>query len=83
MQRKVVLGVFALVGLVLVLAFDQPWLRVVVALAVSYLLLRVGVVVIGSFARPVPPAPPPGELRIAAGYTRPNAYRSGQALPER
>ena len=42
-----------------------PWpiLNVVVALAVAYLLLRVGSRVLGSFARPVPEPPDPGELR--------------------
>ncbi len=48
---------------VLLIALGQPWLRVTVALGVCYVLLRIGVAVIGSFARPVPAAPPPGELR--------------------
>lgn len=63
MTHRAVLALFILVGLVLVVALDQPWLRVVVAVGACYLLFRIGLVVIGSFARPVPDAPPPGELR--------------------
>lgn len=63
MARPVVLGLFALAGAALVVVFDQPWPRAVLAVAGCYLLLRVGLVVVGSFARPVPAPPPPGELR--------------------
>ena len=38
-------------------------LRVVVALAAVYLLLRVGLALLRGFARPLPAPPPPGELR--------------------
>jgi hypothetical protein len=62
-KRPVVLGLFALVGVVLVVVFDQPRLRALVAVGACYLLLRVGLLVVGSFARPVPAPPPPGELR--------------------
>ena len=43
----------------------MPWpiVNVIVALAVAYVLLRVGATVLGSFARPVPAPPDPGELR--------------------
>jgi hypothetical protein len=37
--------------------------RVVVAVAVALVLLKVGFALLGSFARPVPEPPPPGELR--------------------
>jgi hypothetical protein len=57
------LAVLAAATVALVVLFDQSWLRSAVAVAAGYLLLRLGVVVIGSFARPVPPPPPPGELR--------------------
>jgi hypothetical protein len=39
------------------------WLRVVVTAIAIFALLKVGFVVLGSFARPVPEPPPPGELR--------------------
>lgn len=38
-------------------------LRVVVAVAIMYVVLRMGFAIIGAFARPVPEPPPPGELR--------------------
>jgi hypothetical protein len=38
-------------------------LAVVVAVAVGYLILRVGFGALRGLARPVPPPPPPGELR--------------------
>jgi len=38
-------------------------LRIVVAVAFAAVLLRVGSKVLGGFARPVPAAPDPGELR--------------------
>ena len=43
----------------------MPWsiFNLVVALVVGYLLLRIGMKVLGSFARPVPEPPDPGELR--------------------
>lgn len=42
-----------------------PWpvFNVVVALVVAYVLIRIGMRVLGSFAQPVPPPPDPGELR--------------------
>ncbi len=38
-------------------------LKVLVAIAVACVLLKVGMAVLGGFARPVPEPPPPGELR--------------------
>jgi len=42
-----------------------PWpiANVVLAVVVALILLRVGMKVLGSFARPVPAPPDPGELR--------------------
>ncbi|WP_421118067.1 hypothetical protein ACE2AJ_11745 [Aquihabitans daechungensis] len=37
--------------------------RIVVAAAVAFVLLKVGMKVLGGFARPVPAPPDPGELR--------------------
>lgn len=50
-------------GVALILATDLPTTNVIVALGAAYLFLRIGFAVIGSFARPVPEPPPPGELR--------------------
>ncbi len=43
----------------------MPWplVNVILALAMAYLLLRMGAMILGSFARPVPAPPDPGELR--------------------
>ncbi len=43
----------------------MPWpiANVVLAVVVALILLRVGMKVLGSFARPVPAPPDPGELR--------------------
>ncbi len=43
----------------------MPWplVNVIVALVVAYVLLKGGAAVLGSFARPVPAPPDPGELR--------------------
>ena len=43
----------------------MPWpiVNVIVALVAAYVLLRIGTMILGSFARPVPAPPDPGELR--------------------
>jgi hypothetical protein len=43
----------------------MPWpiVNVIMALVAVYVLLRVGTTILGSFARPVPAPPDPGELR--------------------
>ncbi len=43
----------------------MPWpiLNIIVALAVAYVLLKIGTRILGSFAQPIPPPPDAGELR--------------------
>lgn len=62
-RRKRVLFI-VVVGLALTLiVFDvDPW-RVLVAAILMYVIMRLGFAMIGAFARPVPEAPPAGELR--------------------
>lgn len=60
-KRILQLGIGAL-GIAL-LAFGQPVVRVLIAMALMYGILVIGLAILGSFARPVPEAPPPGELR--------------------
>ena len=60
-RRLLLLGVGVLA--LALLALGQPLLRVAVAMALMYVILRVGFAVLGAFARPVPEPPPPGELR--------------------
>ena len=40
-----------------------PIVKILLAVAVAFLLLRYGMKVLGGFARPVPEPPDPGELR--------------------
>jgi hypothetical protein len=42
-----------------------PWslFDTVVAIVAAYVLLRIGMRMLGGFARPIPPPPDPGELR--------------------
>jgi hypothetical protein len=37
--------------------------RIVVAIVFGFVLVKIGMTILGSFARPVPAAPDPGELR--------------------
>jgi len=64
MSRKRVLLV-AMVGaaIVAIVVGRFPIVPTIVATAVSYVLFRMGFAMIGTFARPVPEPPPPGELR--------------------
>lgn len=62
-RNRVLLGLLAVAGLLAVTVGDFRLFPTLVAMAVSYGLFRIGFGVIGSFARPVPQPPPPGELR--------------------
>lgn len=48
--------------MLLALTSSQVW-RIIVAVVAAAILLRIGMALLGSFARPVPPPPDPGELR--------------------
>ena len=52
-----------LIAAVILIALGFGPIRVAIAVVAAYVLLRIGVAVIGAFARPVPEPPPPGELR--------------------
>lgn len=54
------LAIAAFVGLLLA---DYPLVRSAIAVASGYILIATGIKVLGAFARPIPDAPPPGELR--------------------
>lgn len=45
------------------IGFGLDPIRVLIAMAAFYLIVRLGIAVLGAFARPVPEPPPPGELR--------------------
>jgi hypothetical protein len=61
-NRKLLVALVVVVGLA-VFVGGYPWLPTLVAAGASYLMFRMGFAVIGTFARPVPEPPPPGELR--------------------
>ncbi len=61
-KRKLMLRIFVVAATIGLIAAGFHWLRSIVAMAAMYLLLRLGMTVIGAFARPVPEPPPPGEL---------------------
>lgn len=64
MNRNRVLGVVLVGATVLAVTLGgYPWMPTIIAALVSYALFRMGFAVIGTFARPVPEPPPPGELR--------------------
>jgi hypothetical protein len=61
-KHPIINGVVLLgAALALVAGFDL--LPVVAAAAVAWLILRAGVLMLGGLARPIPEAPPAGELR--------------------
>lgn len=62
-RKRLILGVAVVGYAVLVLGLDQDPIRTLIAVAAAFVLLTFGLQVIGSFARPIPEAPPAGELR--------------------
>ncbi len=63
LRRRNVVRVIAVVSAVGLIAAGFGFIRTLVAVAVSYALFTTGIKVVGAFARPVPEAPPAGELR--------------------
>lgn len=62
-RRRLWLRGITAAGFVGLLAAGYPLMRTVIAIATFYILLATGIKILGSFARPIPDAPPPGELR--------------------
>jgi hypothetical protein len=61
--RKRILRLVVLAAALVLLGLGQPPFRVAVAVIIMYGIFASGFAVLGSFARPVPGPPPPGELR--------------------
>lgn len=62
-RRTRVLRVVVLaIGAGLLIAGFEPW-RVLATVVAMYVMFKIGFAIIGAFARPVPDAPPAGELR--------------------
>ena len=62
-RRRLWLRALAVAALIGLLIAGYPLVRTLIAVAAGYVLLATGVKVLGAFARPIPEAPPPGELR--------------------
>ncbi len=62
-KRRIGLRVLTVVAFIALIAAGYPLIRTLIAVASGYLLLATGIKVLGAFARPIPDAPPPGELR--------------------
>lgn len=62
-RRKRIVQLLVLLATGGLLGLGFPLLRVVVAMLLAYGILTIGIAILGAFARPVPEAPPPGELR--------------------
>ena len=62
-RRRLWLRILTVVVFVVLIAFGYPLIRSLIAVASGYLLLAIGIKVLGAFARPIPDAPPAGELR--------------------
>lgn len=63
MLRHPKLAVAILLGVAILLITGRPLGPTFVAGAAAYLIMAVGMSVLGGLARPVPEPPPPGELR--------------------
>lgn len=61
-RKRMLQLALCVLALALLAAGFTVW-RVVAAVLTMYVILRLGFTIIGSFARPVPAPPPPGELR--------------------
>jgi hypothetical protein len=61
-KHPVILGA-AVLGAAAALLAGFPLVSVVVAAVAAWVILRLGVMMLGGLARPVPEPPPPGELR--------------------
>ena len=61
-RHRVLVAVVVVIAVGLLIARFSP-IRVIIASLAMYAMLRLGFAVIGAFARPIPEAPPEGELR--------------------
>ncbi len=63
MPKHPVIAIVLVLGSAVLIASGKPWFAVLVAAGVAYLMLRIGMMMLGGMARPVPEPPPAGELR--------------------
>jgi hypothetical protein len=62
LRHPVIVGIVVFGAAAALIAGYEVW-RVLVAAFVAWLILRVGVLMLGGMARPIPEPPPAGELR--------------------
>jgi hypothetical protein len=62
-KRRLALAAMSIISAIVLMAFGFDFFRVLVAVTAGYLLLRIGMAILGSFARPIPEPPAPGQLR--------------------
>lgn len=62
-RRKWTLRALVVVAALILLGLGVPWVRVLGAVAIAYIILVGGMAILGAFARPIPEPPPRGELR--------------------
>lgn len=63
MRRHPVLLGFIALGAAVLIGLGRPPFQTVVAAFICYGLFRIGMLILGGLARPVPEPPPPGEMR--------------------
>lgn len=61
-RQQILMVTLAVLAVTFLAAGFSLW-RTAIAIAVMFVLFRLGFAVVGAFARPVPAPPPPGELR--------------------
>jgi len=62
-RRKLVLRALCVVAIGVLIGFGIEWWRAIVAVGGAYVSISIGIATLGAFARPIPEAPPAGELR--------------------
>ncbi len=64
MRKHPALAIAVAIGVVVLIAvFHRPPFQTVIAGLLTYGIFRIGTIMLGGLARPVPQPPPPGELR--------------------
>ena len=63
MRRHPLLLFWVALGAAILIGLGKPPVAVLVCAAITYTMVRIGMVLLGGLARPIPEPPPPGELR--------------------
>ena len=63
MRRHPLILAVVIVGAVVLIALGRPPFQTIIAALICLGLFRIGMMILGGLARPVPQPPPPGEMR--------------------